>query len=82
MSLLGNRNKIRTVDFDAVKMSWSISTATPITALTLHHLVLALFIRYISEQAALHIYQHISTFRTLHYPDATNILVYSMVAIT
>ena len=48
-------NKIRTVDFDVVKMSWSISTAMPVTAITLHHLVWALSIRCISEQATIHI---------------------------
>lgn len=35
-------NKVRTVDFDVVKMFWSVSTATPVTAVTLHHLVLTL----------------------------------------
>ena len=46
-------NKIRTVDFDVVKISRSISTATPVTAITLHHLAWALSFRYISEQAVL-----------------------------
>lgn len=55
MLLLGNRKQDRTVDFDVVKISWSISTATPVTTITLHHLVWALSIRCISEQAALHI---------------------------
>lgn len=45
-------NKIRTVDFDVAKMFESISTATPVTAITRHHLVSALSIRYIREQAA------------------------------
>ena len=48
-------NKIRTVDFDVVKTSRSTSPATPVTAVTLHHLVWALSITYISEQAALQI---------------------------
>ena len=39
--------KIRTVDFDVIKMSWSISTATPLTDIKLHHLVWALSIRYL-----------------------------------
>ena len=46
-------NKISTADFDVVKISRS--TATPVTAITLHHLVWALSFRYISEQAVLHI---------------------------
>ena len=48
-------NKIRTVDFDVVKMSLSLSVATPVTVIMLHHLVWALSIRHIGEQAALHI---------------------------
>ena len=75
-------NKIRTVDFDVVKMSWSISTATPVTAITLYHLVWALSIRYISEQAALLISTYplseLFTFVMLQ----TFLPVYSMIAIT
>ena len=48
-------NKIRTVEFDVVQISRSISTATPVTAITLHRLVWALSFRYVSEQAVLHI---------------------------
>ena len=72
--------KIRTVDFDVIKMSWSISTtATPVTDINLHYLMWALSIRYISEQAAL----HISTYPLLElYYRVTDILVYSMIDIT
>ena len=72
--------KIRTVDFDVIKMSWSISTtATPGTDIKLHYLMWALSIRYISEQAAL----HISTYPLLElYYRVTDILVYSMIDIT
>ena len=71
--------KIRTVDFDVIKMSWSISTATPVTDIKLHHLMWPLSIRYISEQAAL----HISTYPLLElYYRVTDILVYSMIDIT
>ena len=77
---LGIEKKIRTVDFDVIKMSWSISTtATPVTDIKLHYLMLALSIRYISEQAAL----HISTYPLLElYYCVTDILVYSMIDIT
>ena len=72
--------KIRTVDFDVIKMSWSISTtATPVRDIKLHYLMWALSIRYISEQAAL----HISTYSLLElYYRVTDILVYSMIDIT
>ena len=68
--------KIRTVDFDVIKMS---TTATPVTDIKLHHLMWALSLRYISEQAAL----HISTYPLLElYYRVTDILVYSMIDIT
>ena len=71
--------KIRTVDFDVMKMPWSISTARPVTDIKLHHLMWALSIRYISEQAAL----HISTYPLLElYYCVTDIHVYSMIDIT
>ena len=71
--------KIRTVEFDVIKMSWSISTARPVTDIKLYHLMWALSIRYISEQAAL----HISTYPLLElYYRVTDILVYSMIDIT
>ena len=59
-----------------------ISTATPVTAITLYHLVWALSIRYISEQAALLISTYplseLFTFVMLQ----TFLPVYSMIAIT
>ena len=71
--------KIRTVDFDVIKMSWSISTARPVTDRKLHHLMWALSIRYKSEQAAL----HISTYPLLElFYRVTDLLVYSMIDIT
>lgn len=47
--------KIRTADFDVVKMFLSMSTATPVTAIMRHHLFWALSIRYNYMRAGLHI---------------------------